>query len=172
MPKNYLIELSRYLTSSSSEADNRVGNGGTSSSGQVSAGAREELQGEPWFYGLISRAECDSLLGERGHDGDFLIRESETNVRTGKKNDREEGGNGQNGPWQFLAAPLQVGDFSISLKAPGRNKHFRIHVEGSQFCIGQRKFNSMQQLVEHYQRAPIYTSQKGEKLFLIRPLPK
>ena len=60
----------------------------------------------------------------------------------------------------------------MSLKAPGRNKHFRVHVEGTMFCIGQRKFSTMVQLVEHYQRAPIYTSQKGEKLFLIRPLPK
>mgnify|MGYP001489301200 FL=1 len=84
--------------------------------------------------------------------------------------------------WQFCpliyikvcnqCSTLQVGDYSVSLKAPGRNKHFRVHVEGTMFCIGQRKFNTMQQLVEHYQRAPIYTSQKGEKLFLIRPLPK
>lgn len=54
----------------------------------------------------------------------------------------------------------QVGDYSVSLKAPGRNKHFRVHVEGTLFCIGQRKFAGLQQLVEHYQRAPIYTSQK------------
>ena len=77
------------------------------------------------------------------------------------------------------------------------------------YCIGQRKFVSLQQLVDHYQvyfvtqssnvfllhvlalgcmkewflafaisffsffqRAPIYTSQKGEKLFLIKPLAK
>ena len=74
------------------------------------------------------------------------------------------------------------------------------------YCIGQRKFVSLQQLVDHYQvyfqiqssnqylfllfffypwmlkrmksstsffqRAPIYTSQKGEKLFLIKPLTK
>ena len=72
----------------------------------------------------------------------------------------------------FLIFFLQVGDYSVSLKAPGRNKHFRVHVEGTLFCIGQRKFPTLQQLVEHYQRAPIYTSQKGEKLFLIRPLPK
>ena len=74
---------------------------------------------------------------------------------------------------QFIFPLLfKVGDFSVSLKAPGRNKHFRVHVEGTLYCIGQRKFASLQQLVEHYQRAPIYTSQKGEKLFLIRPLPK
>ena len=89
----------------------------------------------------------------------------------------------------FIVMPLlQTGDFSVSLKAPGRNKHFRVHVESGMYCIGQRKFVSLQQLVDHYQvrktkqeqvsillsfqRAPIYTSQKGEKLFLIKPLSK
>lgn len=81
---------------------------------------------------------------QRGVDGDFLIRDSETNV----------------------------GDFSISLKSSGRNKHFRIHLEKGVYAIGQRKFSSLQHLVDHYQRAPIYTSQKGEKLYLIRPLAK
>ena len=33
-----------------------------------------------WYYGAISRAQCDDLLNSRGHDGDFLIRDSETNV--------------------------------------------------------------------------------------------
>ena len=104
----------------------------------------EDIKRQPWYFGVISRADCDAMLTEKGMDGDFVIRESETNV----------------------------GDYSVSLKATGRNKHFRVHMEGNLFCIGQRKFSGMQQLVEHYQRAPIYTSQKGEKLFLIRPLPK
>ncbi|KAF2359135.1 SH2 domain [Trinorchestia longiramus] len=65
-----------------------------------------------------------------------------------------------------------AGDFSVSLKASGRNKHFRVHVENGLYCIGQRKFNNLDQLVEHYQRSPIYTSQKGEKLYLVRPLPR
>jgi NCK adaptor protein len=67
---------------------------------------------------------------------------------------------------------VQAGDYSVSLKAPGRNKHFRVHVENGLFCIGQRKFDSLDKLVEHYQRAPIYTSQREEKLYLIRPLPR
>jgi hypothetical protein len=129
IPKNYLVELSQYLTN---DVENRGGNPGNS----------EVLQSKPWNFGAISRAECDNLLNEKGIDGDFLIRESETNV----------------------------GDFSVSLKAPGRNKHFRIHLEDNMYCIGQRKFPSMQHLVDHYQRTPIYTSQKGEKLYLIRPL--
>lgn len=63
----------------------------------------------------------------------------------------------------------QAGDFSVSLKAPGRNKHFRVHYEDGVYCIGQRRFTSMSELIEHYKRAPIYTSPKGEKLFLIKP---
>lgn len=39
-----------------------------------------------------------------------------------------------------------MGDFSVSLKAPGRNKHFRVHVENGMYCIGQRKFHSLDQL--------------------------
>lgn len=34
-----------------------------------------------WYYGPITRAQCDDVLNQRGHDGDFLIRDSETNVR-------------------------------------------------------------------------------------------
>eukprot|EP00093_Oithona_nana_P006746 06746.XXX_153920_151182_1 [CDS] Oithona nana genome sequencing. len=158
VPKNYLIELSQYLTQNRSNSG-QAGNGGNSNNASSSVAAsnnsnnghsnhgdinHEDIKGQPWYFGTISRAECDVILSEKGIDGDFVIRESETNV----------------------------GDYSVSLKAPGRNKHFRVHVEGTMFCIGQRKFNTMQQLVEHYQRAPIYTSQKGEKLFLIRPLPK
>ncbi|RXG68231.1 Cytoplasmic protein NCK1 [Armadillidium vulgare] len=109
-----------------------------------SASEKKYLQMKGWYYGPISRSQCDDLLNSRGHDGDFLIRDSETNV----------------------------GDFSVSLKASGRNKHFRVHVENGMFCIGQRKFPNLEQLVEHYTKSPIYTSQRGEKLYLVRPLPK
>ena len=42
---------------------------------------RPHLIGKPWYYGNITRAHCDSVLNQHGHDGDFLIRDSETNVR-------------------------------------------------------------------------------------------
>lgn len=72
----------------------------------------------------------------------------------------------------LIIVNFQMGDYSVSLKAPGRNKHFRVHVEGALYCIGQRKFHTLDQLVDHYQRAPIYTNKQGEKLYLVRPLPK
>lgn len=44
-----------------------------------------------------------------------------------------------------------MGDFSVSLKAPGRNKHFRVHVENNMYCIGQRKFHNLDQLGEYWE---------------------
>lgn len=126
---------------------------------------KPHLVGKPWYYGTITRAQCDTVLNNNGQDGDFLVRDSETNVYL-----------------QLLLSTLQktysvviyiqVGDYSVSLKAPGRNKHFRVHVEGALYCIGQRKFHTLDQLVDHYQRAPIYTNKQGEKLFLVRALPR
>ncbi|XP_061707797.1 cytoplasmic protein NCK1 [Cydia pomonella] len=133
VPRNYLQELADYLAMPYSEA---------TEGGRAAAGTG--AQGRAWYYGAITRTQCDTLLNQHGHDGDFLIRDSETNV----------------------------GDFSVSLKAPGRNKHFRVHVSGSLYCIGQRKFPTLDQLVAHYQRAPIYTNKAGEKLYLVRPLPR
>ena len=39
------------------------------------------LKEKVWFYGAITRAECDNLLNQYGQDGDFLVRASETNVK-------------------------------------------------------------------------------------------
>lgn len=97
-----------------------------------------KLDDKIWYHGVMSRQQCDHLLNAYADDGDFLIRNSETNA----------------------------GDFSISLKAPIRNKHFRVHYVSDSFCIGQRKFDSLDDLVEHYKRTPIYTSATGEKMFL------
>lgn len=96
------------------------------------------LNDKIWYHGIMSRQQCDQLLNAYAEDGDFLIRNSETNA----------------------------GDFSVSLKAPVRNKHFRVHYVDNSFCIGQRKFDSLDELVEHYKRTPIYTSALGEKMFL------
>jgi len=101
-----------------------------------------KLTNKIWYYGAISRVQCDQLLNEFGKIGDFLVRDSETNA----------------------------GDYSVSLKAVGRNKHFRVHFEDGVFCIGQRKFTSLDELIEHYKKAPIFTGQSdNEKLYLIKP---
>ncbi|XP_055916683.1 cytoplasmic protein NCK1 [Eupeodes corollae] len=161
VPRNYLQELSDYLAtpyrgnngagggSSGGDSIDRRNDGMPNnmppqSSPPMPPMERPNLAGKSWYYGAITRSQCDTVLNQHGHDGDFLIRDSETNM----------------------------GDYSVSLKAPGRNKHFRVHVENGMYCIGQRKFHTLDQLVDHYQRAPIYTNKQGEKLYLVRPLPK
>ena len=64
----------------------------------------------------------------------------------------------------------QPSDFSASLKAAGKNKHFRVQLVDDVYCIGQRRFHTMDELVEHYRKAPIFTSEHGEKLYLVRAL--
>ena len=76
VPKNYLIELSQYLTQ-----DVNKSNGGANNGHNATTSLNlEDIKTQNWYFGTISRAECDVLLSEKGIDGDFMIRESETNV--------------------------------------------------------------------------------------------
>ena len=68
---------------------------------------------------------------------------------------------------------LQPGDFSVSMKAPDRIKHFNVkNLPDSRLGIGQRKFDSMDELIQHYRRAPIYTTTNEGKMYLGQGLPK
>ena len=82
VPKNYLSELSQYLTQD--VGNNKNGGLVNNSSNSGASAARiipvDEVKNAAWYYGQISRSECDSLLSEKGIDGDFMIRDSETNV--------------------------------------------------------------------------------------------
>ncbi|KAJ8256122.1 hypothetical protein COCON_G00199860 [Conger conger] len=98
--------------------------------------------GKAWYHGNVTRHVAERMLDERGRDGDFLLRDSESSPS----------------------------DFSVSLKAPGKNKHFKVQLTEGVYRIGQRRFDTMDELVEHYKKAPIFTSERGEKLYLVRPL--
>ncbi|XP_067085350.1 cytoplasmic protein NCK2a [Osmerus mordax] len=101
-----------------------------------------KFAGRDWYYGGITRNQAESVLNERADVGDFLIRDSESSPS----------------------------DFSVSLKAIGKNKHFKVLLADGSYCIGQRRFSSMEELVEHYKKAPIFTSEHGDKLYLVKPL--
>ncbi|KAK0406412.1 hypothetical protein QR680_018560 [Steinernema hermaphroditum] len=100
---------------------------------------------QPWYYGRLTRDQSDGELNARGIDGDYLVRDSESNP----------------------------GDYSISLKAKSRNKHFWVQVDTTtgQFKIGNRTFTSMDSLLQHYTTSPIFSSDQ-ERLFLVKPLPR
>uniref|UniRef100_T1GBY0 SH3 domain-containing protein n=1 Tax=Megaselia scalaris TaxID=36166 RepID=T1GBY0_MEGSC len=97
VPRNYLQELNDYLSASyrnnggsgnnsggSNSMDRRNDNGGVGTGGPNGSlppqpMERPNLAGKSWYYGSISRSQCDTVLNQHGHDGDFLIRDSETN---------------------------------------------------------------------------------------------
>ncbi|XP_029315562.1 cytoplasmic protein NCK2a [Cottoperca gobio] len=117
----------------------------TSSSPQnrsVTPARSGKFAGRDWYYGNITRHQAEAILNERAEEGDFLVRDSESSPN----------------------------DFSVSLKAAGKNKHFKVQQSEGVFCIGQRKFGSIDELVEHYKKAPIFTSEHGDKLYLVKAL--
>ncbi|XP_056155353.1 cytoplasmic protein NCK1 isoform X2 [Lampris incognitus] len=139
VPKNYVTVLD-----STSHHSSSAGPAGppTPDCDYISPSGSGRFAGKEWYYGKVTRHQAEVALNQRGTEGDFLIRDSESSPN----------------------------DFSISLKAQGKNKHFKVQLKESLYCIGQRKFNSMEELVEHYKKAPIFTSEQGDKLYLIKAL--
>ncbi|KAG5285373.1 hypothetical protein AALO_G00002650 [Alosa alosa] len=136
VPKNYvtILQNSHPVPLSAGPPTPDCDNIGPSLSGKFA--------GRQWYYGRVTRHQAEVALNQRGDEGDFLIRDSESSPN----------------------------DFSISLKAQGKNKHFKVQLKDALYCIGQRKFSSMEELVEHYKKAPIFTSEQGEKLYLVKPM--
>lgn len=60
-------------------ASSATGGGGGAAHGTTTA---PDLSNKPWYWGNITRHRCDTLLNERGSDGEYLLRDSETNVST------------------------------------------------------------------------------------------
>ncbi|KAJ7397321.1 Cytoplasmic protein NCK2 [Pitangus sulphuratus] len=133
VPKNYVVIISDGPTINTSHPP-QISYTGPSSTGRFA--------GREWYYGNVTRHQAECALNERGVEGDFLVRDSESSPS----------------------------DFSVSLKASGKNKHFKVQLVDNVYCIGQRRFNTMDELVEHYKKAPIFTSEHGEKLYLVKAL--
>uniref|UniRef100_UPI003AAC206C cytoplasmic protein NCK2b n=1 Tax=Centroberyx gerrardi TaxID=166262 RepID=UPI003AAC206C len=131
VPKNYVIVLS--------DGPAPLDSSPSLHTGPAPVG---KFAGKDWYYGNVTRHQAECALNERGAEGDFLVRDSESSPS----------------------------DFSVSLKAVGKNKHFKVQQSEGVYCIGQRRFSTMDELVEHYKKAPIFTSEHGEKLYLVRPL--
>ncbi|XP_061067265.1 cytoplasmic protein NCK2 isoform X2 [Eubalaena glacialis] len=111
-------------------------------SGPAGPARSGRFAGREWYYGNVTRHQAECALNARGVQGDFLVRDSESSPS----------------------------DFSVSLKASGKNKHFKVQLVDNVYCIGQRRFHTMDELVAHYKKAPIFTSERGEKLYLVRAL--
>uniref|UniRef100_A0A7M4G0L9 NCK adaptor protein 2 n=1 Tax=Crocodylus porosus TaxID=8502 RepID=A0A7M4G0L9_CROPO len=88
VPKNYVVILNDGPTINPSHPP-QINYTGPSSTGRFA--------GREWYYGNVTRHQAECALNERGVEGDFLVRDSESSPS----------------------------DFSVSLKASGKNKHFK-----------------------------------------------
>lgn len=71
VPKNYVVVLDeRADLPPSSSPQNRL----------VTPACSGKFAGRDWYYGDITRLQAEGILNERGEEGDFLIRDSESSV--------------------------------------------------------------------------------------------
>lgn len=85
-----------------------------------------------WYLGRVSRATAENILGTRS-EGAFLVRLSESSPR----------------------------DFSLSVNC-GPVQHFRILKDSSfKYALWHDKFDSINQLVEHYKKVPVNNSENA-----------
>ena len=76
VPKNYV----RVLSGNERPAGPMKGNSNGTNNLPTTGDKNSAIKNQIWYYGAISRGQCDQLLNEFAENGDFLIRDSETNV--------------------------------------------------------------------------------------------
>ncbi|KAM7532570.1 hypothetical protein Aperf_G00000131761 [Anoplocephala perfoliata] len=99
-----------------------------------------EFGHKPWYWGSISRSECEILLTGLGTPGEFFVRDSETHP----------------------------GDLTITMNAGSKNRNFKVHMKDGEFHIGMKVFTSLDALIDNYRRHPIFKNEQ-EKHFLTQP---
>lgn len=93
VPRNYVqiveeTETESFTTETASTPQSHSASSlsNTSSLGAVRVGDKGQfrvsgpLADKDWYYGKITRAQCEEILSKYAEDGDFLIRDSETSV--------------------------------------------------------------------------------------------
>uniref|UniRef100_A0A7M5UTU2 Phosphoinositide phospholipase C n=1 Tax=Clytia hemisphaerica TaxID=252671 RepID=A0A7M5UTU2_9CNID len=113
-------------------------------------GNEDELHfSEKWFHRNISRVEAEKLLREyQKGDGSFLVRPSN----------------------------MFVGDFSLSFWRQNKVQHCRIKLRQTQdgstkyFLVGQKSFDNLWSLINHYQLNPLRSDQF--EMTLNEPIPQ
>ncbi|XP_055634570.1 tyrosine-protein phosphatase corkscrew isoform X2 [Toxorhynchites rutilus septentrionalis] len=85
-----------------------------------------ELQ--PWFHGNLSGKEAEKLILERGKNGSFLVRESQS----------------------------KPGDFVLSVRTEDKVTHVMIRWHENKYDVGGgQKFATLCELIEYYKRNPM-----------------
>ncbi|KAF5288720.1 hypothetical protein FQA39_LY15292 [Lamprigera yunnana] len=88
----------------------------------------EDPTTERWFHGHLSGKEAEKLILERGKNGSFLVRESQS----------------------------KPGDFVLSVRTDDRVTHVMIRCQDNFYDVGGgEKFKSLADLIEHYKKNPM-----------------
>ncbi|XP_013778053.1 tyrosine-protein phosphatase non-receptor type 11-like isoform X2 [Limulus polyphemus] len=81
-----------------------------------------------WFHGPLSGKETEKLVLEKGKNGSFLVRESQS----------------------------KPGDYVLSVRTDDRVTHVMIRCQDGKFDVGGgEKFESLRELVDHYRKNPM-----------------
>lgn len=99
---------------------------------------RSVYDSEPWFFGNISRADCERILSTYGRQQEFLVRESQR-------------------------AP---GSYALSVKYCYRIRHFPIELQNNQLFIGKLGFTNLMDIISYYQKNPLFYSEHKEPITL------
>lgn len=96
---------------------------------------------ERWFHGHLSAKEAERLMLERGKNGSFLVRESQS----------------------------KPGDFVLSVRTDDRVTHVMIRSQDNKYDVGGGpKFDSLSDLIEYYKRNPMVET-SGSVVHLRQP---
>ncbi|XP_050411849.1 tyrosine-protein phosphatase non-receptor type 11 [Patella vulgata] len=103
----------------------------------------EDPTPERWFHGHISGKEAERCLMDKGKNGSYLVRESQTNP----------------------------GVFVLSVRGEDRDRvtHVKIRCTDGKYDVGGGdKFSSLSDLVEHYKKTPMVET-SGTVVYLKKP---
>lgn len=83
---------------------------------------------ERWFHGHLSGKEAEKLILDKGKNGSFLVRESQS----------------------------KPGDYVLSVRTDDKVTHVMIRCQDNRYDVGGgEKFDSLTELIEHYKRNPM-----------------
>ncbi|XP_017064668.1 tyrosine-protein phosphatase corkscrew isoform X2 [Drosophila eugracilis] len=92
------------------------------------ANMRVQLHGYTWFHGNLSGKEAEKLILERGKNGSFLVRESQS----------------------------KPGDFVLSVRTDDKVTHVMIRWQDKKYDVGGgESFATLSKLIDHYKRNPM-----------------
>ncbi|XP_038216805.1 tyrosine-protein phosphatase corkscrew-like isoform X2 [Zerene cesonia] len=95
-----------------------------------------------WFHGIMSAKEAENLIMEKGRNGSFLVRESQTHP----------------------------GEYVLSVRVRGRVSHVMIRKQQNKYDVGSgEQFDDLVGLIEHFRSYPMIES-SGDVLRLLQPV--